>query len=48
MGFLIRKKSGKISANGRLVVQGQNPIKVNPGGDTRINQNKGNSSSQQS
>ncbi len=42
MGLVNRKKSGKISANGRLVVSGQNPITLNPGGKTEINQQKGN------
>lgn len=42
MGFIVRKTSGKISASGRLVVSGQKPIMVNPGGKTEINQQKGN------
>lgn len=42
MGFTARRRSGKISANGRLIVRGQKPIQVNPGGDTNINQKKGN------
>jgi len=42
MGYIVRKKSGKISANGRLVVPGQKPIMINPGGKTEINQQKGN------
>jgi hypothetical protein len=42
MGFEKRKTSGKINANGRLIVPGQKPIMVNPGGNTDINQKKGN------
>jgi len=42
MGFTARRTSGKVSANGRLIVRGQQPIMINPGGDTKINQKKGN------
>jgi hypothetical protein len=42
MGFIKRKTSGKISLNGRLIVPGQKPIMINPGGNTDINQKKGN------
>jgi hypothetical protein len=42
MGFETRKRSGKVNLNGKTVVNGQKPIMINPGGDTNINQKKGN------
>lgn len=43
MGYIRRQKSGKVLAGSKLVVPGKGILMVNPGGNTDINQKKGNS-----
>ena len=39
MGYIRRKKSGKVLNGSKLVVPGKGVSMTNPGGDTKINQN---------
>ena len=40
MGYIRRKKSGKINNGSNLIVPNQGISLVNPGGDNKINQQK--------